>query len=102
MSGYAAYIGKWLVLPEGFWNAPGSNWARDNHGKGWAKKFAPVRMEQYLPATTRYGQRLKFLYDDDFPTMLQTYHVDEFEDQGRFFGTPMMFVLSWACFVCLF
>jgi hypothetical protein len=102
MSSYAAYIGKWLVLPEGFWNAPGSNWAKDTHGKTWAKKFKAVRIEEYRRAGQRYGQRLKFMYDDEVETFLQTYHVDEFQDQGRFFGTPMMFVLSWAWFVCLF
>ena len=38
-------------------------------------------MEQYLPAGQRYGQRLKFKHEDELETMLQTYHVDEFEDQ---------------------
>ena len=42
-----------------------------------------------------------FKWEDTDKKYLQLWHVDEFEDQGRFFGMIMMPVVSPVTFVSL-
>jgi hypothetical protein len=92
MSGYKRFEGKWLILPEAFWNELGSNWAEDIHGSGWEQKFTAVKIEKWYAATTKFGQRLMFKWEDKEKNFLQLWHVDEFEEQGRFFGMCLISV----------
>jgi hypothetical protein len=99
MSGYTKFVDKWLVLPVAFWNTALGNWAEDLYGGEWKTKFTAVRINKWCKATQRYGQRLRFEWEEEGDFHLQLWHVDEFQEQGRFFGTPLMFVglsVPWA------
>jgi hypothetical protein len=86
MSGYTKFEGKWLVLPAAFWNTALGNWAEDLYGDEWKTKFTTVRIKKWCKAAQRYGQRLKFEWEEEGAFHLQLWHVDECQEQGRFFG----------------
>jgi hypothetical protein len=80
------------------WDATG-NWAEDLYSSEWKTKFTAVRINKWCKNTQRYGQRLRFEWEDEGQFHLQLWHVDEFQEQGRFFGMPLMFVdpsVLWA------
>jgi hypothetical protein len=98
MAGYKQFEGKWLVLPAGFWNELGSNWAEDVYGSAWKAKFTPVKIDKWCKATQRYGQRLQFFWEDKDKFHLQLWHVDDFEEQGRFFGHALVLICASAAY----